>query len=42
MIDNWIGYDGAKQISEMLKVNTSLTSLNLLSVKNIRIKKQTK
>ena len=29
MTDNHIGDDGAKALSEMLKVNTTLTSLNL-------------
>ena len=29
MIDNEIGDEGAKRISESLKINTSLTSLNL-------------
>ena len=29
MIDNKIGVEGAKAMSEMLKVNTTLTSLNL-------------
>ena len=29
MTDNNIGKDGAKAMSEMLKVNTTLTSLNL-------------
>ena len=28
-IGNQIGYEGAKTISESLKINTSLTSLNL-------------
>ena len=31
MIDNNIGAEGAKSMSEMLKVNTSLTSLDLRS-----------
>ena len=30
-IDNQIGYEGAKAISESLKINTSLTELNLWS-----------
>ena len=29
MTDNWIRVEGAKSISEMLKVNTTLTELNL-------------
>ena len=29
MTDNMIGADGAKTMSEMLKVNTTLTSINL-------------
>ena len=29
MTDNGIGDEGAKAMSEMLKVNTTLTSLNL-------------
>ena len=29
MTDNMIGDEGAKALSEMLKVNTTLTSLNL-------------
>ena len=32
MTDNGIGDKGAKSMSEMLKVNTTLTSLNLRSV----------
>ena len=28
-IDNQLGYEGAKAISESLKINTLLTSLNL-------------
>ena len=28
-IDNQIGYEGAKSISESLKINTSLTELHL-------------
>ena len=35
-IDNWIGYEGAKTISESLKINTSLTSLNLRCDEKIR------
>ena len=31
MTDNKIGDEGAKALSEMLKVNTTLTSLNLWS-----------
>ena len=29
MTDNWIGDEGAKTLSEILKTNTTLTSLNL-------------
>ena len=29
MTGNWIGVEGAKAMSEMLKVNTTLTSLDL-------------
>ena len=29
MTENKVGVDGAKALSEMLKVNTTLTSLNL-------------
>ena len=29
MTDNWIGAEGAKAMSEMMKVNTTLTSLDL-------------
>ena len=29
MTDNWIGDEGAKALGEMLKVNTTLTSVNL-------------
>ena len=32
--DNQIGDEGAKALSEMLQVNTTLTSLNLESVKH--------
>ena len=31
MTDNWIRAEGAKAMSEMLKVNTTLTTLNLWS-----------
>ena len=33
MTDNGIGDKGAKALSEMLKVNTTLTSLNLTCMK---------
>ena len=33
MIDNGIGDEGAKALSEMMKVNTALTSLDLSSEK---------
>ena len=29
MTDNWIGDEGAKAMSEMMKVNSTLTTLNL-------------
>ena len=29
MTGNWIGEEGAKSMSEMMKMNTTLTSLNL-------------
>ena len=29
MTGNWIGYEGAKAMSEMMKVNSTLTSLDL-------------
>ena len=31
MTGNWIGVEGAKSMSEMLKMNNTLTSLNLWS-----------
>ena len=34
-IDNEIGDEGAKSISETLKINTSLTELNLWSDENV-------
>lgn len=42
MTDNVIGDEGAKAMSEMLKVNTSLTTLDLGSVseKKKKIKKR--
>ena len=33
MTDNWIRADGATAMSEMLKVNTTLTSVNMSSEK---------
>ena len=40
MIDNEIGDEGAKRISESLKINTSLTSLGLSGDEKIRNEKQ--
>ena len=34
MIGNWIEEEGARAMSEMLKVNTTLTSLNLKGQEN--------
>ena len=39
-IGNKIGYEGAKTISESLKINTSLTSLNLRGDEKIRNEKE--
>ena len=39
-IGNGIGDEGAKTISESLKINTSLTTLNLMSDKKIRNEKR--
>ena len=39
-IDNGIRFEGAKSISESLKVNTSLTSLNLGGDEKIRNEKE--
>ena len=41
-IDNQIGDEGAKAISESLKINTSLTSLNLRCSEKIRNEKEKK
>ena len=41
-IDNDIGDEGAKAISESLKINTSLTELNLWSDEKIRNEKESK
>ena len=38
-IDNQIGYEGAKTISESLKINTSLTTLDLNGDEKIRNEK---
>lgn len=38
MTDNGIGDEGAKALSQMLKVNTTLTSLDLFSEKEREIK----
>ena len=39
-IDNEIGDEGAKTISESLKINTSLTTLSLWSDEKIRNEKE--
>ena len=38
MIGNEIGFEGAKAMSEMLKVNNTLTSLNVMSEEEERKK----
>ena len=42
MVDNEIGYEGAKSMSEMLKTNTALTSLNLASKEDGWMRKRKK
>ena len=42
MADNWIGDEGTKAVSEMLKVNTTLTSLNLRREEGKKRKKKRK
>ena len=42
MTENGIGEEGAKAMSELLKVNTTLTSLNLRSEEEERKEKETK
>ena len=42
MTDNEIGVEGAKALCEMLKVNTTLTSLNLDGDKKAKRKKRKK
>ena len=42
MTGNEIGVEGAKALSEMLKVNTTLTSLNLLGEEEERREKRKK
>ena len=42
MTDNEIGDEGAKSMSEMLKVNTALTSLDLSGEKEERKEKRKK
>ena len=42
MTDNGIGDEGAKAMSEMLKVNTTLTTLSLSSEEEERIKRRGK
>ena len=39
-IGNQIGYEGAKSLSESLKINTSLTTLDLGSDEKIRNEKE--
>ena len=41
-IVNQIGYEGAKTISESLKINTSLTELSLRSEEKIRNERENK
>ena len=36
MVDNKIGAEGAKTMSEMLRVNTTLTEMDLCCVKDIK------
>ena len=40
MTGNKIGDEGTKELSEMLKVNTTLTSLNLIGKKEERKEKE--
>ena len=40
MTDNGIGDEGAKVLSEMLKVNTTLTSLNLRGEEEMKEKEE--
>ena len=42
MTDNEIGTEGAKGVSEMLEVNTTLTSLNLSRDKDVKRKSERK
>ena len=42
MADNWIGVEGAKSMSEMLKTNTTLSSLGLGCEKEGKTKKRNK
>ena len=42
MTDNLIGVEGAKSMSEMLKVNTTLTSLNLFCAEEEKRKEKEK
>ena len=42
MTDNKIGVKGAKSLSEMMRVNTTLTSLNLNSEKKKRERERTR
>ena len=40
MTENEIGVEGAKSMSEMLKVNTTLTTLNLQSEEEGKVKEK--
>ena len=42
MTDNWIGDEGAKAMSEMMKVNSTLTTLNLWSEEERKEKERKK
>ena len=42
MTENKIGADGAKAMSSMLKVNSTLTSLNLASEEEIKERRERK
>ena len=42
MTDNKIGVEGAKSVSEMLKSNTTLTSLNLSGEKEEKMRNRKK
>ena len=42
MTDNWIGDEGARSMSETLKVNTALTALNLWGEEERKVKVKVK